>query len=80
MGEIKISPSLLSVDIGNMERDVKKVLISKEAKLLSCIDKQSWINEICKIEERKNELLEIAHKFKREEQKEQFNQIIKYDI
>ncbi len=25
MGEIKISPSLLSVDIGNMERDVKKL-------------------------------------------------------
>lgn len=63
-------PCLFSKNISD------EVIISTNSKLLDCSDETIWVNEIFNVKERKNELLEIAEKYKKEEQKEQFEQII----
>lgn len=63
-------PCLFSKNISD------EVIISTNSKLIDCSDEKTWVNEICNVKERKNELLEIAKKYKNEEQKEQFEQII----
>ena len=40
-------------------------------------DKKQWVNEVLKITKRKNELLPIAENYKIENQKHQFEEIIK---
>ena len=52
---------------------VKRKLTS----LLDINDEKIWIKEILKFNDRKNELLEIAEKYKKEKQVEQFKSIIK---
>lgn len=63
-------PCLFSKNISD------EVIISKSAKLLDMTNEIIWVEEICKTKERKNQLLEVAEKYKIQNQKEQFENII----
>lgn len=59
------------------DRITEEVIISRNSMRIPIEDKKQWVNEVLKITKRKNELLPIAENYKIENQKHQFEEIIK---